>query len=66
MVLYAVLKLISGVKIIDHANGKERSRKIEGIAGFIPCYETIEAAKVAACDGKFEIAAISTKDLTDI
>jgi hypothetical protein len=52
-VLYAVLKLSQDVTYPDPFTGQKRKEKLQGIAGFIPCYETIEEAEEAAFDGKF-------------
>ena len=57
-VLYAVLKLSQDITYTDPFTREERKEKIQGIAGFIPCYETIEEAEEAACDGKFQIMPI--------
>jgi hypothetical protein len=60
-VLYAVLKLSKNVTINDPFTGKEHTEKINGIAGFIPCFERLEDAEEEACDGKFEIFLIKEK-----
>jgi hypothetical protein len=57
-VLYAVLKLSQDIAYTDTFTGEERKQKLHGIAGFIPCYETIEEAEEAACNGKFQIMLI--------
>ena len=57
-VLYAVLKLSQDITYTDPFTREERKEKIHGLAGFIPCYETIEEAEEAACDGKFQIMRI--------
>ncbi|MFA5434168.1 MAG: hypothetical protein WC319_15090 [Candidatus Paceibacterota bacterium] len=57
-VLYAVLKLSQDITYTDPFTREERKEKIQGIAGFIPCYETYEEAEEAACDGKFQIMPI--------
>ncbi|MDY0388864.1 MAG: hypothetical protein RBT65_17460 [Methanolobus sp.] len=57
-VLYAVLKLSQDIIYTDPFTGKERKEKIQGIAGFIPCFATYEEAEEAACDGKFQILPI--------
>lgn len=57
-VLYAVLKLSQDITYTDPFTREERKEKIQGIAGYIPCFETIEEAEENACDGKFEIVAI--------
>jgi len=54
-VLYAVLKLSQDITYTDPFTREERREKIQGIAGFIPCYSTYEEAEEAACDGKFQI-----------
>lgn len=56
--LYAVFKLCQNITYTDPLTGEERQEKIQGIAGYIPCFETIKEAEEAACDGKFEIVAI--------
>ena len=58
-VLYAVLKLSQYITYSDPFTGEERKEKIRGIAGYIPCFETIEEAEEHACDGKFQIVAIN-------
>lgn len=57
-VLYAVLKLSQDITYTDPFTREERKEKIQGIAGFIPCYESYEEAEEASCDGKFQIMAI--------
>jgi len=57
-VLYAVLKLSQDITYTDPFTREERRKKIQGIAGFIPCYSTYEEAEEAACDGKFKIFTI--------
>ena len=57
-VLYAVFKLSQDITYTDPFTGEERKEKIQGIAGFIPCYATYEEAEEAACDGKFQILLI--------
>lgn len=54
-VLYAVLKLNQNITYTDPFTKEERKEKVQGIAGFIPCYATYEEAEEAACDGKFQI-----------
>lgn len=54
-VLYAVLKLSQNITYTEPFTGEERTEKIQGIAGFIPCYATYEEAEEAACDGRFKI-----------
>lgn len=54
-VLYAVLKLSQDITYTDPFTGEERKEKIQGIAGFIPCYATYEEAEEAACNSKFQI-----------
>ena len=56
-ILYAVMRLSTNIIFTD-LNGKERSEKIQGIAGFIPCYEKLEDAEAASCEGKFQIVLI--------
>jgi hypothetical protein len=57
-VLYAVLQLGQDITYTDPFTREERREKIQGIAGFIPCYSTYEEAEEAACDGKFQILPI--------
>lgn len=57
-VLYAVLKLSQDIIYTDPFTRKECKEKIQGIAGFIPCYATYKEAEEAACDGKFQILPI--------
>ena len=57
-VLYAVLKLSQDITYTDPLTREERKEKIQGIAGFIPCYSNYEEAEEAACDGKFRILPI--------
>jgi len=57
-VLYAVLKLSQDITYTDPFTREERKEKIQGIAGFIPCYSNYEDAEEAACDGKFHILPI--------
>ena len=57
-VLYAVLKLSQDITYTDPFTREERKEKIQGIAGFIPCYATYEEAEEASCDGKFQIVPI--------
>lgn len=57
-VLYAVFKLCQGITYTDPFTREKRKEKIQGLAGYIPCFETIEEAEEASCDGKFEIVEI--------
>ena len=57
-VLYAVLSLSQDITYTDPFTREKRKEKIQGIAGFIPCYATYEEAVEAACDGKFQILRI--------
>jgi len=59
--LYAVLKLNQDITYIDPFTKEERKQKIQGIAGYIPCFETIEEAEEHACDGKFQIFPIQAE-----
>jgi len=61
-VLYAVLKLSQNITYTDPFTKEERKEKIQGVAGFIPCYATYEEAEEAACDGKFQILPIKRLD----
>lgn len=60
-VLYAVLKLSQDIIVADPFTRKERKEKIQGIAGFIPCFKTYEEAEEAACNGKFQIMPIKSE-----
>ena len=53
---YAVLKLSTDVTCTNPISGKEVVEKIQGIAGFIPCYETYEEALDASMNMRYEIA----------
>jgi len=60
-IFYAVMRLNEDITFTDPQTLKERTEKLNGIAGFIPCYETIEEAQEASCDGKYEIVLIKPK-----
>lgn len=55
------MRLNEDITFTDPQTLKERTEKLNGIAGFIPCYETIEEAQEASCDGKYEIVLIKPK-----
>ena len=57
-VLYAVLKLLTLVEVQDVAGDKHKV-KISGAEGYIPVFATKEEAEVEACDGKYQIFAMS-------
>lgn len=57
-ILYAVLKLNRSVTYTDIVTKEERKVMIQGIAGYIPCFGTIEEAEEASCGGKFQIVEI--------
>jgi len=59
-VLYAVLKMQESVVFTHPITQVEHSQKISGIAGFIPCFSTIEEAEDASCDGKYQILKFKT------
>ena len=54
-VLYAVLKLLTLVEV----SGLTHKVKITGAEGYIPVFKTMEEAKEAACDGKYQITLLS-------
>jgi butyrate kinase len=58
--LYAVMSLCKDLVYTDQFTKKENILKITGVAGFIACYETIEEAEKASCNGKFKIMIIKT------
>jgi hypothetical protein len=58
-VLYVVLKLLTLVEVQDVASDKHIV-KISGAEGYMPVFKTIEEAKIEACDGKYQIFAMST------
>lgn len=60
-VLYAVLKLSTTIKYDDPVSGEEVTQKLRGCAGYLPVFDNEEAAKEAACDGKYQIVAISAE-----
>ncbi|TNE75013.1 hypothetical protein EP331_00155 [bacterium] len=57
-VLYAVLKLLTLVEVQDLAGDKHKV-KISGAEGYIPVFATKEEAEIEACDGKYQIFAMS-------
>lgn len=57
-VLYAVLKLLTLVEVKD-VSGLTHKVKITGAEGYIPVFKTMEEAKEAACDGKYQITLLS-------
>ena len=59
---YVVLKLSTDVTYTNPFTGKEVTEKIQGIAGYIPCYETYEEAVEASMDGKYEITQIKQNE----
>ena len=60
-VLYAVLKLSTTIKYDDPVSGEEVTQKLGGCAGYLPVFDNEEDAKEAACDGKYQIVAISAE-----
>lgn len=56
--LYAVLKLLTLVEVQDVAGDKHKV-KISGAEGYIPVFATKEDAELEACDGKYQIFAMS-------
>lgn len=57
-VLYAVLKLLTSVEVIDIVGSKHKI-KISGLEGYIPVFKTKEEAEIEACDGKYQIFAMT-------
>ena len=57
-VYYAVLRLNSTISLINPITGKREEEKLNGVAGYIPCYATYEEAEEASCDGKYSIMKI--------
>lgn len=57
---FGVLKLSENILYTDPITKEEKSVKLEGIFGYIPCYETYEEAKDASMDGKYQILPIKT------
>jgi len=58
---YAVLKLVGTLEVTD-SFGVTNEVDIGGCAGYIPVFDTESEAKIAAQDGKYKIAAITTSD----
>lgn len=58
--LYAVLKLSTDIEYIDPYTDKKVSQKLDGIAGYIPVFSSIEEAEEHNGDGKYSIIKIQT------
>lgn len=56
--LYMVMRLNTQVDYLDPRTGKRITTKLEGLAGFVPVFETREEAEEDACNGKYEIVEI--------
>ena len=56
-VLFMVMKLQTDFEITDRATNLTTKIAVEGVYGFIPVYETVEEAEIAA-EGKHKIIAI--------
>ena len=54
-IIYAVMRLQENVTFVNPFTGKEEESKIEGIRGYIPCFETLEEAEDSAEEGKYQI-----------
>jgi hypothetical protein len=55
--MYVVLKMSENILYSDPYTGEEKSGKIEGIAGYLPCFKTYEEAELNA-NGNFDIISI--------
>ena len=53
--LYAVLRLQTEVEHIDPITNNSEYRKLEGLAGYMPVFHTIEEAEQASESGKYQI-----------
>ena len=56
--LYMVMRLNTHIDYLDYLTGKRITTKLEGLAGFVPVFETREEAEEDACNGKYEIVEI--------
>ena len=59
--MYAVLKLLTIVEVKD-LKGDNYNVKISGAEGYIPVFSTIEQAQLEACEGKYQIFAMSVNE----
>lgn len=60
LVLYAVLRLNESVEMKDF-RGEVHSINVVNneVAGYLPVFKSVEAAQKSACNGKYQIVAIS-------
>jgi hypothetical protein len=59
-VFYALLKLSENIVYTDPQTGEEVTVKLQGVAGYIPCFDTLEQAEEAADNGKYQIVPVKT------
>jgi hypothetical protein len=57
--LYAVLRLNESVEVTDFQGENHKVMVTnDEVAGYIPVFKTVDAAKKSACNGKYQIIAI--------
>lgn len=55
---YMVMKMQRTLKVTDSISGEDKDVEIEGLAGFVPVFHTIEEAEENSADGKYDIVPI--------
>jgi hypothetical protein len=61
--LYAVMKLLTEVEVIDTYGELHSKVRIDGVEGYIPVYDTKEEAERESDNGKYQIIPIKTNEL---
>ena len=56
--LYAVMKLNTDIEVNNPLTGKTEAVKLNGVAGYIPVFSTMEEAEQSAQNGKYDILSI--------
>ena len=62
MKLFGVAKLLTKISYVEPISKKEINIKLEGCAGYIPIFETIEEAQKHTCNGKYKIMLLNVPD----
>jgi hypothetical protein len=57
-ILYAVLKLNTKISYTDPISGIEGEVKLSNCAGYVPIFDTMDEAIIAACEGKYQIVPV--------
>lgn len=55
---YMVMKMQKTVQVNDPISGQNNDVEIEGLAGYVPVFHTIEEAEESSADGKYDIIPI--------